>query len=136
MDVFFISFKMVFLLSWYVIFLSVLFLPSVLRFYQKILKKNHVLKCWDCVSSKLEWGFYSASIAKIAWDEILLQKSNAWVKEGNSDLSADKLDEVFNHVKIENKEVGLDTSTGHFYSGYLIVGIFYWQVYYVLVKYI
>ena len=65
-----------------------------------------------------------------------MQQSNGWVKEGNSDLSADKLDEVFNHVKIENKEVGLDTSTGHFYSGYLIVGIFYWQVYYVLVKYI
>ena len=35
-----------------------------------------------------------------------MQKSNAWIKEGNSDLSAGTLDEVFNHVKIENKEVG------------------------------
>ena len=34
-----------------------------------------------------------------------MQKSNSWIKEGNSDLSAGKLDEVFNHVKIENKEV-------------------------------
>ena len=35
-----------------------------------------------------------------------MQKSNSWIKERNSDLSAGKLDEVFNHVKIENKEVG------------------------------
>ena len=34
-----------------------------------------------------------------------------WVKEEKSDLSADKLDKIFNQVEIKNKKVGLDTST-------------------------
>lgn len=72
--------------------------------YQKLTKVLYFFRCGI-------WPVDRTQYPKKRFSKILLQRYETWVKEEKSDLSADKLDKIFNQVEIKNKKVGLDTST-------------------------